>query len=452
MFIFQINGISTKDLTHVQVVRLVITSGPCIRFCLKRGDKQTRRSSRHQTADVRPTPLRTEHRRAHDMTPPRSPSFREIHLPGYPSQLSLDVLSLECLPPPPYTPEVPSRHRVLARGGRGQGTPCRHPQETTYVIRSQITQSIQEPKDNNFGQDAQDPCSSLGPQHAHVCQEQHNSCFGQEQQETLKDERQGVPHQQELQGSPNQDGVMEIFDNGQEPSNSINDDKGNFEESMSKIKGMFEDGVILGQDNAPHASIVKKEKVLLLGEDVCTDSSLLSSDVQCPEHGNNRESFPTQLQQFNKAKLKPLAGCPQSNPSEELCSPSSESCHPLAAIQTTVDDGRLSAVTSQSPPSVDGRESFLSQIRKFNKAKLRKLPDDWLKSTSDENSCTPEDIKPTMEGKEDGTRKSLDTGSLFNALTQVMQNRARVMHDTLSSADEFDSDSSFDNSDDEWEL
>ena len=401
------------------------------------------------------------------MTPPRSPSFREIHLPGYPhsrhreatnspSQLPLDVLTLDCLPPPPYTPEVPSRHRVLARGDGGQGTPCRQPQDVTYVMQPQITQSIQEPQDNNFGQDAQDNCSSLGPQDVHVCQEPHSTNFDQEQQEVLSNELQGVPYQQELQGSRNQDAVMEIFDNGQEPSNSISDSKGNFE---GRMEGVFQDGVILQKDNAPQTSIMQKEKVMLLEEDICTDSSLFSSGVQSPEHSNGRESFLTQIQQFNKTKLKPLADYQQNNPSEELCDTPSESCYTSTEIQTTADDDRLSAVTSQSPPSVDGRESFLSQIRKFNKAKLRKLsqnskiniPDDQLQSMSDKTSWTPEELKSIAEGKH-GAQESLDTGSLFTALTQVIQNRARVMRDTLSSADEFDSDSSFDDSDDEWEL
>ena len=394
------------------------------------------------------------------MTPPSSPSFREIHLPGYPhsrrreatnspSQLPLDVLTLDCLPPPPYTPEVPSRHRVLARGEGGQGTPCRQPQDTTYVIQPQITQSIQERQDNNLRQDAQENCSILGPQYTHVCQEPHCIDFDQEQQEVLSNELQGVPYQQELQGSRNQNAVMEMFDNGQEPSHSIIDDKRNFEGSM---EGMFQDGVKLEQDNAPHTSIMQKEKEILLEEDICTDSSLHSSDVQSPEQSNGRESFLTQIQQFNKAKLKRLVDCQQNNPSEELRSTPSENCYTSTEIQTTADDDRMSAVTSQSPPSVDGRESFLSQIQNFNKAKLRKLsqnskiniPDDQLRSMSDKSSCTPEG--------NNGIQENLDAGSLFSALTQVMQNRARVMHDTLSSADEFDSDSSFDNSDDEWEL
>ena len=431
---------------------------------------------------MRPTPLRTEHRRTHDVTPPRSLSFREIHLPGYPhshrreptnspSQLPLDVLTLHCLPPPPYTPEVPSRHRVLARGEGGQGTPCRQPQDTTYVIQPQITQSIQEPQDNSFGQDAQDNSSTLGPQGTHVCQEPHCTDFDQEQQEVLsnelqggpyqkeqqevvRDELQGAPYQQELQDtqSPNQHAVMEIFDNGGELSNSISDSKGNFEGSM---EGMLQDGMILEQENAPHTSIMQKEKEMLLEEDICTDSSLHSSDVQSLEQSNGRESFLTQIQQFNKANLKRLADYPQNNPSEEPRSTPSESCHTSAEIQTTADDDRLSAVATQSPMSVDGRESFLSQIQKFNKAKLRKLPqnlkisvpDNCLQSMSDKSSCTPEELKGN-----NGIQENLDAGSLFSALTQVMQNRARVMHDTLSSADEFDSDSSFDDSDDEWEL
>ncbi|KAJ7331203.1 hypothetical protein OS493_019983 [Desmophyllum pertusum] len=82
--IVEVNGTSTKHLTHVQVVRLVISSGPCVTFSVKPACKQRKRSSRRQQAGVRPTPLRTQHRGQHDVTPPGSPTFKRFHLPGYP--------------------------------------------------------------------------------------------------------------------------------------------------------------------------------------------------------------------------------------------------------------------------------------------------------------------------------------------------------------------------------
>ena len=116
LFVFsQVNGISTKDLTHVQVVRLVITSGPCVTLTLKPDSKQRKHFSRQQPTGVRPTPLRTQHSGSCDVTPPGSPTFRLFHLPGYPykqhggavespSQLPMEVMRLDCVPPPPYTP------------------------------------------------------------------------------------------------------------------------------------------------------------------------------------------------------------------------------------------------------------------------------------------------------------------------------------------------------------
>ncbi|KAJ7331211.1 hypothetical protein OS493_019992 [Desmophyllum pertusum] len=148
-----VNGTSTKHLTHVQVVRLVISSGPCVTFSVKPACKQRKRSSRRQQAGVRPTPLRTQHRGQHDVTPPGSPTFKRFHLPGYPhhkqrgtavdspSQLPFDVMHLDCMPPP-YTPEVPSRHRVLARGEEEHGgREGQEPQGTSHQ---------QEPQDTNY--------------------------------------------------------------------------------------------------------------------------------------------------------------------------------------------------------------------------------------------------------------------------------------------------------------
>ena len=55
------------------------------------------------------------------------------------------------MPPPPYTPEVPSRHRLLAKGGEGQ-----EPQGSPYQEESQDTHHQQEPQGDLNQQEAQD--------------------------------------------------------------------------------------------------------------------------------------------------------------------------------------------------------------------------------------------------------------------------------------------------------
>lgn len=440
-------------------MRLVVTSGPCVTFSLKCGSKQ-RRSSRQQPTDVRPTPLRSQHGGTGDATPPQSPSFRQFHLPGYshkhhgkqadsPSQLPLDVLKLDCLPPPPYTPEVPSRHRVLARG-EGQGTPYHPPQDTTYIIELQDTQRSQESQGTNFGQETKKMASEQETQGSHFCQEQ--------QVTTLRDEPQGVSCQQESQSTHNQDVAIESheIDAGQS-LNSISDDDRSLDRNMADV---FQDGDIMEPNNASFSRTMQLTNVPSLEEKApvnCNDGSLPLSTSQSPAQDNGRESFLSQIRQFNKAELKRLSDCPQSNTSDKIHNTTSKSSCTPEEVHPTADDGKVLLSASQSPQHVNGRESFLSQIRQFNKATLRKLPDSENNSAAvpfqrkpSKSSWIPEEALSTdMEDERDGVQESVDAGSLFTALTQVLQNRARVLQDTLTSADEYDSDSC---SDDEWDL
>lgn len=528
MIFSQINGTSTKGLTHVQVVRLVITSGPCVTFFLKPSGKQRRRSSRRQTADVRPTPLRTQHIRSHDVTPPRSTSFRQFHLPGYPhehrrkvadspSQLPLDAMSLDCLPPPPYTPEVPSRHRVLARG-KGQETPPRQSQDTNYLEepqgsqgsqQPQGTQGSQDPQESNFEQEPHAPTIREEPQGAHCSPNQLDIIF--------RDEAQGNLCQQESWDTPSRDVAMERIENGLS-SNPVTSDEGSCKRNLADV---LQSGSIMEEDSAPHSNIMQQENMLSLDAETpvaCDDSALSSSINQSPTRGNGRESFLSQIRQFNKANLKRRVDCPQSKAPDELHSIPDETTHTPNQMQSTTEDCGLSSPANQSPPHDYGRESFISQIQQFNKAKLKRIADCPQRKTPGETSHTPDEMHSTTEdcslsspanqspthddgresflsqiqqfnkaklrkssgsptsstfdqlqsnsGKscctvpelqstddaEDDAQENIDAGSLFTALTRVMRSRARVLHDTLSSADECDTDSNSDGSDEEWEL
>lgn len=405
------NGTSTRDLTHVQVVRLVITSGPCVTFFLKSGGKQRKQSLRQQPTEVRPTPLRTQHRGSHDVTPPGSPTFRQFHLPGYPhkqrgaavdspSQLHMDVMRLECMPPPPYTPEVPSRHRLLAKGGEGQepqGSPYQQPpnaphqqqpQGSPYQDKAQGTPIQQEPQDT--------PCQAE-PQDTSYQQEPLGSSYQQEPQET---------HCKEV--------AMEIIDDtDRQPSNTtfllnppISD--GNDIGFDKKLENVFQDCGIMEQDCAPHPGI----------------------NVMPPEE---KTSLLEKEALINDTTSETLQG-----------------------LDLAVSNGSLSPSTSPSPVTGSGRESFLSQIRQFNKAKLKKLAtypesnsSNQLQIMSSESNHTPDELQWAEDGN-NSPQESVDATNLLSVLNQVLQNRARVLHDTLSSADEFDS--SDDDDDNEWEL
>ena len=126
-------------------------------------------------------------------------------------------------------------------------------------------------------------------------------------------------------------------------------------------------------------------------------------------------------------------------------------------IEVESDYCRSSA--KQSPQSVDTRESFLSQIQQFDKAKLKRLSpspgckvsDRFHQRRQREISHNPEEL--TSEDAKDVCKESIDSETVLSALKQVLQHRARVMHDTLTSTHEFDSYSSNDDtSDDEWDL
>ena len=419
----QINGLSIKDLTHVQVVRLVITSGLSVQFSLMCGHKQ--RSSGQQATNVQPTPLRTYCTRLHDATPPQSP-FRP---PGYPqrnlgvaespSQLPLDVLSLDCLPPPPYTPEVPSRHRVLARGKVEPVTPVRCPEELHH------THCNQEVQDTIFQEEEQS--SSLGQQQ----QRQGTHCSQDSQHASNRDE--GKPERQQLQSSSSVQKPMvtiEMID-----CEDINTDDAD----------MFRDVGQMGEHDS-HSSIVQqRNKPETVIEETQYNTSP-SSSSQSTASSNGRECLPSHIQQFNLANLRSLGDCPQENASKDMAYSS--------------DDFLPPATNQLSPPQENSRESFLSQIRQFNKEKLRKFsgcPGQTipcqLQGNPSANEGLPEDVPQSVESEKDSmqvndVQECVDADSLFAALAQVMHSRAKALQDTLSSIEEYDRDSS----DGEWEL
>ena len=407
---------------------------------------------------------------------------------GSPSQLPLDVMSLDYLPPPPYTPEVPSRHRVLARGEEGQGTPPQQPEEYQELHSSQETQG------NIFHQELQEATFRQGPKSIHLSHEPQNTTFRDEskgnpclqkpQGTPLPQEQQGILFQQGPQGTSTlfqQELQVSLFQQGQqgtpyrvvdmemideeEVSDLIADEDASFDESCMAEE--FQDNGKTEHGYGLHSSIMQQGKVLSLDKGIpveeTVDNSLPSCTNQSPTRVNGTVSFLSQIQQFSKANLKRLEDCPQSNTSEELHSSPSVNCKTPEKIQSTTDECRLSLSTNPSPLQGNGRESFLSQIRQFNKAKLKKLSDypkhsshDQLERNPNASSGDPEEVLQSKEHRKDAAQvnaqDSIDADSLFSALTRVLRSRARVLHDTLSSADEYDSDSSNDNSDNEWEL
>jgi len=421
--IVEVNGASTKDLTHVQVVRLVITSGPCVTFSLKSGSRQRRCSSRRQPIRVRPTPLRTQQRGSQDVTPPGRPSFTQFDLPGYPlkqhgavvdspSQLPMDVMRLDCMPPPPYTPEVPSRHRLLAKGWKGQG-----PQESPYQEESQDNHHQQEQQGDPNGKEARDIPNQ---------EEQVDSTSQQELQEshhqlgpqntTYQQQIQDNPYQEELQGCHCQEVTMEVMDERQssnttlyllDPATGISDgNKANFEKKMPDA---FQHGKIIEQEYIPNPVI---------------NAMQLEQKTSSEE----REPVINETTRDTSTLLDPAVG------NNDLSS------------------------TIKSPAASNGGESFLSQIRQFNKEKLKKLAT-WSseKCQSISSGCyyTSDELKWKEGGKDsikyNGKQENIDATNLLSVLNRVMKNRARALHDTLSSADE-DESSNDDDDDDEWEL
>ena len=419
-----------------------------------------RRSSKCQTGAVRPTPLRTQNGRSHEGTPPHSPLVKQPHLPGYPhsrrkevadspSALPLMSLNLDCLPPPPYTPEVPSRHRVLAKGDEGPGTPCGKPQDITYVADPQATQRSQTAQET-LGSQA--PYVNEQPLSTHF-HEGPSHCSVAQQDMALQDEVRSGLYEQQLQHNHSQRVVMEIADVG-DALIPFSDSKGTLEGDVTR---QFEDGETLEQNNTPCSSIMLQEKTVSLEGDTWIDNS------QSLAQDDGTESFLSQIRHFNKSNLKKLEEPSQTSACEESNSMASGRSHTPEAVQTSVvHDCRLSSMVTHSSSPCDDRESFLSQIRIFSKSKLRKISQSPESSVSDghnqvpsqsgKSPCNPEEVCVKSEDDQDGEPESIDAGSLFAALTQAMKSRAIVMHDTLSSADEFDFDSSFDDSGDEWEL
>ena len=383
------------------------------------------RSSGQQATNVQPTPLITYCTRLHDATPPQSPSMKQFRPPGYPlrnhgvaespSQLPLDVLSLDCLPPPPYTPEVPSRHRVLARGKVEPVTPVRCPEELQH------THCNQEVQDTIFHEGEQS--SSLGQQQ----QPQGTYCSQDSQHASNR------PKRQQLQSSSSVQKpmvTMEIID-----CEDINTDDAD----------MFQDVGQMGEHDSHPSIVQQRNKPETVIEETQYNTSP-SSSSQSTARSNGRECLLSHIQQFNQANLRSLGDCPQINASKDM-SYFTDDCLPPATNQL-------------SPPQENSRECFLSQIRQFNKEKLRKLSgcpgqtiSCQLQGNPSANEGLPEDVLLSVESEEDSmqvndVQECVDADSLFAALAQVMHSRAKVLQDTLSSIGEYDSDSS----DGEWEL
>ena len=79
------------------------------------------------------------------------------------------------------------------------------------------------------------------------------------------------------------------------------------------------------------------------------------------------------------------------------------------------------------------------------------MSDRFLQRRQREISHNPEDL--TLEDSKVVCQESIDSETLLSALKQVLQHRARLMHDTLTSMHEFDCYSSSDDaSDDDWDL
>ena len=405
-------------------MRLVITSGPCVTFSLKSSSKQRRRSSRRQHVRVQPTPLRTQQSGSHDVTPPGSPTFGQFHLPGYPhqqcgaavdspSQLPMDVMRLDCMPPPPYTPEVPSRHRVLAKGAEGQG-----PQEYSYPKESQGT---------HYQQEQQGDPNSLEPQDIPNQEEQVDTTYQQERQGTHHQlDQQDAINQQKIQDNPYmnqeelqdylyQEVAMEVTDDRQssfhfvKPATCISDgSKADFEENIA--------------DAFQHGNITEQDYIL----NPIINARLLEEKMLSEE----KEPLINETTRDTSTGLDP-----------------------------SVRNNDLST-TSKSPAARNGGESFLSQIRQFNKEKLKKLAtssSQKCQSISSGSSYTSGELKWKEDEKDsiqyNGEQEDVDATDLLSVLKRVMKNRARSLHDTLSSADEGDSSNDDDgDGDDEWEL
>lgn len=313
------------------------------------------------------------------------------------------------MPPPPYTPEVPSRHRLLAKGGEGQESqksPCRkesqnthhqqEPQEDPSQQEAQDIPNQEERVDTVFQQELQGPHHRLGPQDS-----------------TYQQQIQDNPYQEEPQDNHCQEVAMEITDERQSLNTTyllnpaISDgNKAGFEENANAFQ---DDNIhVIEQDYTPNQVI-----------DALPQEEKTSSE--------EKEALINETTRETSTGLDPAVG------NNDLSS------------------------TSKSPAASNGGESFLSQIRQFNKAKLKKLATcsfERLQSISSESNCTSDELQWKEDGKDsiqhNDEQENIDATNLLSVLNRVMKNRARALHDTLSSADE--GDSSNDDDDDEWEL
>jgi len=308
------------------------------------------------------------------------------------------VMRLDCMPPPPYTPEVPSRHRLLAKGGEGH-----EPQGTPSQIEALDIPNQEEQLDIAFQQELQGTHHQLGSQ---------NITYQQQPQDNPYQEKPLEYHFQEF--------AMEVK-NERQPLNTtyllpvnpiINDDnKAGFKENMANA---FQVSNITEQNYAPNPVMNATPR----------EEKISSEENEALINETTREMSPG---------LDPAAG----------------------------NNSLPISTSSQLPVARTGRESFLSQIRQFNKAKLKKqasCPESnsclQLQSISSESNCTSDELRWGEDGKEsiqyNHEKQNVDATNLLSVLKQVMKNRARSLHDTLSSTDE--GNSSNDDDDDEWEL
>ena len=315
------------------------------------------------------------------------------------------------MPPPPYTPEVPSRHRLLAKGGEGQEL-----KESPHQEEMQVTHRQKEAQGNPNQIEALDI-----PKHE------------EPQKITYQKLQQDNPYQEEPQEYHCQEVSVEV-NNERQPLNTtyslypaISDgNEAGFEENMASA---LQDGNVTGQDYTPTPAmnaIPQEEKI-----------------TEEKEEALIRET----TREISTQKEALISGT-----AREIST----------GMDPAIGNNTLSLSTSQSPELMNGRESFLSQIRQFNKAKLKKqatCPEsnssERLQSISSESNCTDE-LQWGEYGKkriqDNDEKENVDASNLLSVLNRVMKNRARSLHNTLSSADEGDSSNDDDDDDDEWEL
>lgn len=371
------------------MVRLVILSGPCVKFSVM-SESKPRKRLRPEMVREEATPLQTQYHGSHNMTSPGSPTSRGLHPPGYqqnlcdavidsPSQLPMGVMNLNCMPPPPYTPEVPLRHRVLARGEEGNKEIDGQAQQCIdFIQEPQITQDQQVPLDI---QHQQEPLGVLRQQIQNASTQQEEVIDTNES--SFNGNKETVPQESgimENDDAPAQIFILEEFDvPSMEREALINDSQG--EMSTRLVPPPPLPPPLESDDGSPSAS---------------------PSSVP----GSGRESFLSQIRQFDKTSLKK----PDVNPEVTNCN-------------------QLQRISFKSNPGLD-------DMRQMTKEK-----------------------KNSPQGN--GALEKGDSMDLLSALRQAMKHRAKVLHDTLmdegNESDDDDNDN-LDNtnndngSENEWEL